>query len=304
ALWRQLRADRVDILVDLNGLTRGHRVGVLVRRAAPLQGHWIGYPNTTGLDSMDFRIVDAVTDPPGPADERSVEPLLRLDGPFSVYEAPPDLPEPAAEAPHRAAGPFTFGCFNHLPKLSPSLLQAWARILEQTPGSRLLIKSMMLDYEQPRARLAAALESLGVASGRFELVGRTPDKRGHLEHYRQVDLCLDTFPYNGTTTTCDALVMGVPVLAVAGEDHRARVGASLLRSAGLDSLVVSDHNDYVTRAVTLASDPAQLDELRDGLREKVQASPLMDARRLVARLEAAYRELWRTWCQQQSSGKA
>ncbi|MDX1381148.1 MAG: SEC-C metal-binding domain-containing protein, partial [Xanthomonadales bacterium] len=133
ALWRQVRADRVDILVDLNGLTRGHRVDVLVRRAAPIQGHWLGYPNTTGLDSMDFRIVDAVTDPPGAADERSSESLLRLVGPFSVYEAPPELPEPAAEAPHRAAGPFTFGCFNHLPKLSPSLLQAWARILEQTP---------------------------------------------------------------------------------------------------------------------------------------------------------------------------
>lgn len=298
ALWRQIRADRVDILVDLNGLTRGHRVGVLARRAAPVQVNWIGYPNTTGLDSMDVRIVDAVTDPPGDADRRSSERLLRLEGPFSVYEAPADLPEPAPEAPHRAAGHFTFGCFNHLPKLSPSLLAAWARILEQAPGSRLLIKSMMLDYEQPRARLADALASLGVPRERFDLVGRTPDKRGHLEHYRKVDLCLDTFPYNGTTTTCDALVMGVPVLALAGQDHRARVGASLLNSAGLDSLVVSDHNGYVTRAVTLASDPAQLDAVRDGLREKVQASPLMDARRLVERLEAAYRELWQTWCQQ------
>lgn len=303
ALWRQIRADRVDILVDLNGLTRGHRVGVLARRAAPLQGHWIGYPNTTGLDSMDFRIVDAVTDPPGGADRRSSETLIRLDGPFSVYEAPARLPDPATESPHRAAGYFTYGCFNHLPKLSPTLLATWADILRQVPDSRLLIKSMMLDYEQPRARLAAALQALGVEPDRFELVGRTPDKADHLAHYRRVDLCLDTFPYNGTTTTCDALVMGVPVLAIAGEDHRARVGASLLTSAGLDSLIVSDHNGYVTQAVALATDPERLHALRDGLRERVKASPLMDSRRLVERLEAVYRDLWRDWCQHNGPGK-
>jgi predicted O-linked N-acetylglucosamine transferase (SPINDLY family) len=294
-LLEKIRNDRIDILVDLNGLTRGHRMGVLAERAAPVQVSWMGYPNTTGLDSVDYRITDQLTDPAGEADARYAESLLRIEPVFSVYEPPADMPEPG-EAPSLATGTFTFGSFNFMPKINTAVLQAWARILQQAPGARLLIKNMVLDFEQPEQRLQKALQRVGIDSARVDLVGRTPAPRDHYLYYHRVDACLDTFPYNGTTTTCDSLYMGVPVVALLGSDHRSRVSASQLSAVGLNSLVARSVDEYVDIAVKLAMDRTKLNEVRSGLRQRMQASALMDHASFTHELEARYRKIWLAAC--------
>ena len=290
-LLELIRNDRIDILVDLNGMSRGHRIGVLAERAAPVQVTWLGYPNTTGLDSVQYRIVDHVTDPEGEADAHHSESLIRMDKVFSVYEPPAEMPDVAA-APSLKANGFTFGSFNFMPKINTRVLVAWAEILKRVPASRLLIKNMVLDFEQPSKRLGQAMQECGIDLTRVEMVGRTPDAVEHFLYYQQVDLCLDTFPYNGTTTTCDSLYMGVPVVALLGADHRSRVSASQLAAVGLNSLVAHDHNEYVDIAVSLATDRQKLQNARNELRQRMRASALMDHQSFTRQLEASFHEIW------------
>lgn len=297
-LFRRIRADRIDLLVDLNGFTRGHRALLLARRAAPVQLHWLGYPATTGLPSMDYRIVDRHTDPPGTAEALCSENLLRLNTSFSVYQPPLDCPEPRQDLPLLTADGPLLASFNHLPKLNRPLLVAWAEILRQLPSARLMVKSLALDLPAEKARLLADFRDLGIGEERLWCLGRDESMRQHLSRYRQVDLCLDAYPYHGTTTTCDALYMGVPVLTRAGEAHVSRVGASLLNALALPQLVVDSEEDYIRRAVNLINDPQQLAGLRQGLRERMQASSLMDAKGLVAHYEACLKEVWNRWVQQ------
>jgi len=296
-LQRQIVQDRIDILVDLNGFTRGHRVGTVMRRAAPVQVSWIGYPSSTGMDVMDYRIVDAVTDPPPGAQDCSSEKLLYMDPVFSVYLPDPELPDVAAETPALKNGHVTFGSFNALPKLNPALLEMWGRILSCVDGSMLLVKNKMLDQPSVRRDVAEALAAAGIPPGRQRLVGRTDPASEHMKTYRDVDLCLDSFPYNGTTTTCDSLVMGVPVITLAGDRHASRVTASQMHALGLGALVAGDADQYVDIAAQLATDIEKLDGVRRGLRERMQASPLMDYEGFTRRLEETYRDIWRRWCQ-------
>jgi predicted O-linked N-acetylglucosamine transferase (SPINDLY family) len=301
-LLEAIRNDRIDILVDLNGLTRGHRIGVLAERAAPVQVSWIGYPNTTGLDSVQYRVVDRVTDPQGEADSRHSEALLRMDKVFSVYEPPADMPEVGeALSPYREK--FVFGSFNFMPKINMGVLAAWAEILERVPESRLLVKNMVLDFEHPSARLLEAMQSLGTDISRVDLVGRTVEPGDHFRYYHQVDVCLDTFPYNGTTTTCDSLYMGVPVVALLGIDHRSRVSASQLAAVGLDSLVAQDQNEYVDIAVALATDQQKLQNVRLNLRQRMRASALMDFQAFTRQLESKYHDIWQNACSQKQPGQ-
>ncbi len=295
-LAARIRADRIDILIDLNGLSKGHRIAVLASRAAPLQMTWLGYPATTGLDSVDFRIVDELTDPGPDADALHTEKLLRLSGPFSVYRPPADVPLPAEKTAADRHSHITFGSFNHILKLNPALFDCWARILEQVPDSRLIVKSLLAGESVNRRDLGEALTASGIDPQRIEIIGRLKSAQEHFSVYRRVDIALDSFPYNGTTTTCDTLYMGVPVVALAGQSHAGRVSLSQLHRIGLDRLVANSPAGYIETAVKLASDRALLNNVRSNLRQRMQQSPLMDYAAFTKGLESRLRAVWRDWC--------
>lgn len=295
ALAEQVRKDRIDILVDLNGLTMGHRLGTFALRPAPVQATSIGYPCTTGLATMDWRTVDATTDPPG-AEGMYTERLWRLDPCFLCYrpQAAALMQEPA---PARVPDPFVFGSFNALQKISDRLLVAWGRILSGVPGSTLVLKGSGMGEPDAQRELRARAARAGLDPGRLDLVEWKGDTREHLALYRRIGLALDTFPYNGTTTTCEALVMGVPAVTFAGAMHAGRVGASLLKAVGLPQLVMPSEDAYVERAITLATKPGELGALREGLRERLLASPVCDQRAYARRYAEALRGMWRAWCE-------
>ncbi|QOI99352.1 MAG: tetratricopeptide repeat protein [Phycisphaeraceae bacterium] len=285
----RIRDDRLDLLIDLAGHTLGHRLGVLQRRPAPRQATYLGYPSITGLSTCDARIVDTLTDPP--ADDpgpRVHERLVRIDPPFLCYTPPHDAPDPALP-PEDA--PITFGCFNTLPKINTSVVSAWSTLLARVPGSRLLLKATQFADPAARDALAARFAAAGTDPRRVEILPATPSLRDHLALYARVHLALDTFPYHGTTTTCEALWQGVPVVTLAGDRHASRVGCSLLHAAGLDDLVARSTDDYLTLAAALAADRPRLADLRASLRPRLRAGPLCDSPGLARRFAAALRSI-------------
>ncbi len=295
---RQIRADGIDILVDLAGHTEGNRLLVFARKPAPVQVTYIGYPNTTGFESIDYRFTDAWADPAGQTERYHTETLVRLPRGFLCYQ-PPDLAPPVVTPPCLHNGYVTFGSFNHMAKVTDEVMALWAELLRALPSARLLMKSGALADADVHARCLARWQQAGIARERIELIGPIPDPEQHLARYGQVDIALDPFPYNGTTTTCEALWMGVPVIALAGSRHAGRVGVSLLTQVGLEDLVAQSEADYLALAVRLAADPTRLMRLRAGLRERVAASPLCDAVAFARDVEAAYRTMWRDWCARQ-----
>jgi len=292
---RRIVADRIDVLVDLAGHSNGNRLGVLARRPAAAQGTWIGYPATTGMGRVDFRITDAVADPPGLSDTLHSERLFRLDPVFLCYAGPPEASEPEPSPPCLTAGHITFGSFNNIMKLSPSVVATWSRILAAVPGSRLMIKSSSPIDQAATDGLLARFATHGVTPGRVQCVPKSRMLADHYRLYGQVDIALDPFPYNGTTTTCEAMWMGVPVVALLGVvgRHAARVSASLLRAVGLADFVAGDLDEYVEIAARLAADRDALARLRSGMRARLLGSPLMDARATALALENTYREALR-----------
>ncbi|MFI4976963.1 MAG: glycosyltransferase, partial [Caulobacterales bacterium] len=272
-----------------------NRLTMFALKPAPVQATWLGYPNTTGLAAMDYRLVDAVTDPPGEADAFATETLVRLEDGFLCYGPPPDAPEPAPP-PSRASGVVTFGSFNNPSKLGDATLDAWAKLLERLPAARLLLKGGAFSDEGARQWFHARFEQRGVAPERVQLKGYAAHTADHLALYADIDIGLDPFPYNGTTTTCEALWMGVPVVALLGDRHAARVSASLLTRVGLEELIATDAPAYVDIAARLAGDPARLAEIRRTLRPRMAASPLTDAPAFARKLERAYRQMWTRWC--------
>ena len=290
-----IRADRIDILVDLAGHTAGNRLGIFARKPAPVQATYIGYPNTTGLTRVDYRLTDASADPLGEDESLYTEHLYRLPRCFLAYLPPADAP-PVAARPSLAAGHVTFGSFNALPKVNARTVAAWAAILDAVPNARLVLKNASLVDPETQARYRDLFASHGIAAARVELVAYVPDKGGHLGLYNRIDIALDTFPYNGTTTTCEALWMGVPVVTWRGDRHAGRVGASLLAVVGLDELVAPSVESYVALAQDLAAQPERLAAISRSLRGRLEGSPLLDARGLARAVEDAYREMWQRWC--------
>jgi len=302
AAW--VRRDAIDILVDLSGHTVGNRLSVFAERPAPVQVTYLGYPNTTGLGSMDYRLIDALTDPPGRSDGLHSEKLVRLDEVFLCYqplESSPDIRE--SRASDAGAG-ITFASFNELLKVTPATVGAWCDILARTPESNLIIKGTTLEDDGTRQLVIDRFVEHGLDPGRLQLVGRTPTMEEHLELYNKVDIALDTFPYNGTTTTCEALWMGVPVVSQSGSVHASRVGLSMLSSVGLDDLVADNVQDYVATAVSLAVDHERRLRLRKELRDRMRSSALMDAQGHTRRIESAYREMWRRVCTAADGGQS
>ena len=299
ALAEKIRSDSIDILVELSGHFSGHRLPVMALRPAPVQVTYLGYPATTGLTRIDARLCDSHTDPAPAADRLASERLVRLDPCFLGYAPPPEAPsaeEQVSPLPMLEGGHVTFGSFNDLKKLSPPTLDAWAALLERVPGSRLLLKNRGFDTPALRARVESMLKERGVSPDRVELIARIPSMREHLDLYARVDLALETFPYHGTTTTCEAAWMGVPTLTIAGDAHASRVGVSLLSALGLPELIATDPTDYVTRGAELVSDPGSLGDMRSGLRRRMSESPLCDHASFARRLEGAYHTMFTDWC--------
>jgi predicted O-linked N-acetylglucosamine transferase (SPINDLY family) len=288
SLAARLRADRTDILVDLAGFTAGGRPGLLARRIAPVQINYLGWAATTGLPTMDWRLVDSHTDPAG-AEAFATERLFRLDPCFLCYRPPEQAPLPAPRE-----GPVCFGSFNALAKVSPGVIAAWSELLGRVPGSRLLLKAGALSDPATAALTRGAFERAGVEPSRLEVLPWASGVAAHLQEYRRVDIALDPFPYNGTTTTCEALWMGVPAVTLVGRSHAGRVGVSLLSNTGLPDLIARDPSEYVSIAAALAADPARRAALRSGLREHMK--PLCDAPAFARRLAGALREIWIAAC--------
>jgi protein O-GlcNAc transferase len=291
----QVRRDGVDILVDLAGHLAPRILPAFAHRAAPVQVSWIGYVNTTGLKAMDYRLVDAVTDPPGRADALATERLVRLPNGFCCFEPPVDAPR-IGPPPWLATGRVTFGSFSPPAKLGDRVVQAWSAILARLPQSRLLLKAAAFDDAGAQSHLLERFERNGVPAERVTLMGWVDGAADHLSLYGQIDVALDPFPHNGYTTTCEALWMGVPVITLVGERHVARISASFLTRVGLPELIAKDVTGYVDTAVELSSSFERLAELRHSLRQRMAASPLCDAATIVRDVEAAYRGMWRRWC--------
>jgi protein O-GlcNAc transferase len=291
-----IRADRIDILVDLAGHTERNRMLVFARKPAPVQVSWIGYPATTGLQAMDYKIVDGYTDPSGLTEQFYTERLIRLPETFLCYRPVEDSPE-IGESPCLTSGHITFGSFNNYPKVSSEVLLLWIKILKGVTGSRLVLKARSFVDKGVREALTGRFVGEGIEGGRIELLPWQSLRREHLDLYNRIDIALDTFPYNGATTTCEALWMGVPVIAIAGGSHASRVGMSILSNIGLPDFVAEDEEGYVRKAVNLAHDTARLLKLRKSLRDMMLSSPLMDARLFTANLESSYKWMWNTWCE-------
>jgi predicted O-linked N-acetylglucosamine transferase (SPINDLY family) len=294
SLAARIRADRIDVLIELAGHTRDSRLLACAYRPAPVQIGYIGYPNTTGVGAIDYRITDQVADPDG-FDDHYCETLIRLPRCFLAYAAPRHAPE-VGPLPFQRNGYITFGSFNNLSKINRRVIALWAEILNQVEGSCLVLKSAGTGDAETKAWLEAAFAAQGIAPERLRILPPAAEAQEHLAVYNEIDLALDPFPYNGTTTTCEALWMGVPVVTWRGDSHAGRVGASLLAAVGLDELVAPSLEAYIALARDLAADPARLAAVSRSLRERLEASPLLDARSLARALEAAYREMWQRWC--------
>jgi protein O-GlcNAc transferase len=281
AVAQIIEQDEIDILIDLASHT-GHRNGLFALRPAPLQVTYCGYPNTTGLENMDYRIVDKISDPDG--DEYYTEELLKLPRCFLAFSPPDDAPD-IQPSPCLQNGYITFGSFNNFTKVNDRVLKCWRQILKQIPHSRLLIKSKQFNDKNFAEQTKKFFTQRGVQPERILIHGYELKLKNHLEWYNKVDIALDPFPYNGTTTTCEALNMGVPVITMKGDRHAARVGATLLSALGMESFITESTEHYRKLAQHLSQDFLQLDSLRQQLREVFQSSPLCDSRELTKEIE-------------------
>jgi protein O-GlcNAc transferase len=287
ALAEAVRADGIDVLVDLAAHSGHNRMLAFARKPAPVQLTYLAYCSTTGNDAIDYRITDRFLDPPG-AEGCYTEASIRLPHCYWCYSAPPLSRPPATRRP----GPPTFGCLNNFAKVSDVTLALWARLLRRVPEAELLLYART---EAHRERVHRALRAGGVDEGRATFVGRQ-SLALYLETYRDVDVALDPYPYGGGTTSCDALWMGVPVVSLAGPTAVSRAGATLLSNVGLERLVATTEEQYVERAAELIRDQARLAELRRELRRSLESSPVMNAPQFARDFEAALRAAWRAWC--------
>jgi len=292
-LAEQIRLDHIDILLDLSMHMAHNRLLVFARKPAPVQATWLAYVGSTGLSAIDYRLSDPYLDPPGET-EHYAEQTIRIPS-YWCYE--PQQSPPVSSLPAAGAGFITFGCLNNFCKVSLPTLKLWSEVLQKVDRSRLLIHS------QPGSHLDATLRTFaerGIDPSRIAFAGFVP-LEAYLMQHQQMDIALDTTPYAGGTTTCDALWMGVPTVTLSGKTAVGRGGASLLSNLGLTDLIARTPEQYVQIAIDLANDMPRLTQLRLTLRQRMEQSPLMDAPKFARNIEAAYRQMWRTWCQAASA---
>lgn len=286
-----IQRDKIDVLVDLSLHTPGNRLLAFARKPAPVAVTFAGYPGTTGLDAIDYRLTDPHLDPPGTRDHLYVERSFRLRDSFWCFDPIEDriAPRPA----RRNATALTWGCLNNPIKITEPVFAAWAEILRATPDSRLRV---LAHTRHHRARIARGMEQRGVSPQRIEFVAKQP-RPAYLAEYHHCDVILDTFPYNGHSTACDALWMGVPVVSCVGETAVGRGGFSLLTNLGLAELAGAGAEAYIRIALELGVDDTRRAALQATLRERMATSPLMDAAGFARQIESAYREMWQSWCE-------
>jgi predicted O-linked N-acetylglucosamine transferase (SPINDLY family) len=289
-----IRKDAPDILIDLAGHSAMNRLPLFAKNPAPVQMTYLGYPNTTGLPAIGYRLVDGITDPEADADAYASEKLLRFSNCAWAYEPPANAPQPTMPS---AAAPITFGSFNNFLKVTDEMLCVWSKILVRLPGSRLFIKSLYLEDSEVRKNILERLSRASISLDQVEISDFLASPVDHLAAYNSIDIALDTFPYNGTTTTCEALFMGVPVISLVGDQHAARVGLSLLTAVGHPEWTAENQEDYIVKAVNLAQNRDLRSKIRELLRSEMAACTLCDQAGQAKRFEAALREAWTDWCQ-------
>jgi predicted O-linked N-acetylglucosamine transferase (SPINDLY family) len=294
-----IRQDRIDILIDLTMHMAKNRMLLFACKPAPVQATYLAYAGTTGLDTIDYRITDPHLDPPASSEEYYAERSIRLPQSYWCYEPPPESPE-IAPLPAATKGFITFGCFNNFCKMSAGALQTWCGILTAVPNSRLLLHAAPGSH---RDVLRQKLSDSGIDPNRLGFTGKLPLPQ-YMRQYHNVDIGLDPFPYVGGSTTCDALWMGVPVVTLRGQTAVGRGGASILSNVGLTEFIAENPEQYLLIACGLAGDLSKLAELRSSLRTRIERSPLMNARQFAADIEAAYRQMWRTWCEQPGNSRS
>jgi predicted O-linked N-acetylglucosamine transferase (SPINDLY family) len=282
-----LRADDLDILIDLSGHTAS-RMTLLARKPAPGQISYLGYPDTTGMPAVDYRLSDDLTDPPG-QDQFYSETLIRLPRGFCCFAPPAQAPD-VNELPALSRQFITFGSLHGLSKLSPGVLDLWSDVLRAVPSARLLIARDTIT-SPARQRLLDEFQSRGIEARRIELRNRF--ERGHLAVYREIDIALDTFPWSGHTTGCEGLWMGVPIVTLRGRTFAGRMVAGVLARVGLEDLVAEHPRQVVEIAGDLAGDLDRLSAMRRTLRQRMTASPLCDAPAFTRDVEAAYLTVWK-----------
>ena len=291
-IFNLIKNDKIDILVDLSGHTGKNRLLVFAQKPAPIQVTWLGYPNTTGLSAIDYRFTDIIADPIGEADKLHSETLWRLPNGFQCYQGNEKIPA-RLELPQKIQGHITFGSFNNFSKVTPQVIKTWSKILHSVPNSNLLLKCFQLNYN--KNYYLELFKKEGVSEDRIKLYGRLPNTDEHLNLYNEIDIGLDPFPYNGATTTCEALWMGVPVITLLGDRHVGRVGASILTNVGLTDFIAQDTDSYIKLAVEMAANTNYLKDIRKNLRERMQRASLCDAHSFTSNIEAAYQEMWRKY---------
>ncbi|HAR63792.1 MAG TPA: hypothetical protein DF296_00120 [Candidatus Margulisbacteria bacterium] len=283
--------DKIDILIDLGGHTYNNRLQAFARKPAPVQITYLGYPDTTGLTSMNYRITDDIADPSPIADGIHSEKLLRPLKCFLCYmplETRPTITN------NKSTG-ITFGSFSHLAKINDTVIDAWATILANTPESKLLLKSVNLKQPLAQQRILNRFRHNNISESRLILEDKLPDIYDHLNLYNSIDIALDTFPYNGTTTTCEALWMGVPVITLQGDSHVSRVGSSILSSIGCEELITKSIDKYITKALSLAEDIHIVRNNKVSLQNRMKTSQLTDGPQFTTALETMYQKIWQSY---------
>jgi predicted O-linked N-acetylglucosamine transferase (SPINDLY family) len=300
-LAAQIRADRIDILFDLAGHTAGNRLLVFARKPAPIQVTWAGYVGTTGLAAMDYILADRYEIPPQ-SEMYYCERVLRMPDGYVCYD-PPAYAPPVSPLPAQEKGYVTFAAFHNPAKITPQVVEVWAQVLNRLPRARLVLKYLGMDDPSVVGRLADLFAGQGIDKARLEFLGYSPHGEA-LAQYQRIDVALDTFPYNGGLTTCEAIWMGVPVVTCPGETFASRHSLSHLSNVGLTETIAGDLEEYVELAATLAGDLRRLAALRAGLRDRMASSPLCDGKRFAENFAEVLRGVWRHWCERGDRGGA
>lgn len=290
-----VRKDSIDILVDPTGFMADNRILTFARKPAPVQVSYFGYPGTVAMSAIEWRLTDGLLDPPGMTESHYTEKLIRI-GPTAMVYAPLSETTDVQPTPALNTGFITFGALNRLSKVTPAMIGNWGRVLAAVPASRLLILSPSIHEPESNEENRRWFARHGVPSDRLELAPRSP-RDSYLKLFHHIDIHLDTFPYNGCTTTCDALWMGVRTVTLAGKAYAARLGVSLLTQVGLTDLITENPEQYVKVAARLTSDVVRLNQLRCSMRERMIHSPLMDYKGLARNIEAAFRQMWTHCCE-------
>lgn len=294
-----IRTDRIDILVDLSGHTHGNRLEVFAKKPAPVQVTYLGYPDTTGLSTIDYRISDDYADPIGVSEKYHAEKIVRIEDSFLCYAPPENVPDVQIIRERGDESEVVFGSFNSSAKISRKTIALWSKILLENKNSRLILKSNPFKDDYTASSVAALFYEHGVREEQLKLLGFIESTGGHLALYNDIDVALDPYPYHGTTTTFEALYMGTPVVTLVGDRHSCRVGYSILENLGLNECIAHTEDEYCLKVHALAANRDRIVELKKTLRKRLINSVLMDGKSFTAKLERGYRSMWMAWCERE-----